>query len=634
MADTWSQSKADATKGEFYNFLNHVRVNSKEKGQIVLGRNLYDAQHRFFDAVFKGLVDGKHDFKHTKSRQLGITTASRALTVFWGGVFPGMKGYLLFDTAPHLEEARLEMISMIDLLPPHLNFPPIARQNRSMLGLGNSTSLNLAAVGVRETNSSGALGRSSGVNLVHASEVSGYASYAAIESFKNSLAEDFENRLFIWESTGRGYNIWHEMVQEAKADTAHQVHHFSGWWSKNNQIIKPEDSDYEKYAIQPPSEKEIKRINEVRDRYGVQISQGQLAWIRRKTNPIADQTTEAIDYDANTLRLQEQAWTEDDVFLMTGSAFFEPADLSRVASKSVTKDYKAYSYATGLQFMDCRIYPSPNPRSTELKVWSPPVAGSVYVVAADVAFGANPKNDRSAIQVLRCYADCVEQVAEYAWPLIRTEQFAWVIASLLGWYGNDDNEIYLILEYNGPGEAVWNSLTKLKNELTFLKYMRDQNQTGLLDIFRNVSNYIYGRSDSLSPTRNLHWRTTNTTKVPLMEGLRDYVSNGRLIIRSQDTVEEMKAVTRDGAAIEAQGRKKDDRVVALAMGVRCWLDRVQRGMMSQKRTKSNEDAKRRLTISDQMAVFSTNKLDNFFAQKQSARERELAIARRRSWRGR
>lgn len=630
----WTKEKAAVVKQEFYKFLQHVRINSKEKGQIVLGSHLYRAQHRFFDAVFDGLTRDVHDVKHTKARQLGVTTGSRALTLFWAGIHPGLKGYMLFDTGPHLEEARLELINMVKMLPPHLNFPTIKRENRYMVELSNGTMINFAAVGVRETNSSGSLGRSSGVNFVHSSEVSSYGSLAALEAFRNSLAEDFENRLYLWESTGRGFNIWHEMVQEAKADPGHQTHVFSGWWAKDNQIIKRDDPDFQRFGTQPPSEKEAKRIAEVRERYGWQITPEQLAWVRRKNNPLTDQTTEAIDYDLNTLRLQEQPWTEDDVFLMTGSSFFEPADLSRIAAKSVSREYKPYSYAVGLQFMDCKIYPSNNPRGTELKVWDGPVAGGVYVVAADVAFGANPKNDRSAIQVLRCYSDCVEQVAEYAWPLIRTEQFSWVIASLLGWYGGDDNEVYLILEYNGPGEAVWNSLTKLKNELTFLKYMRDQNQTGLLDIFRNVSNYIYGRTDSLSPAHNLHWRTTPTTKVPLMEGLRDYTSNGRLIIKSQDTLEEMKAVTRDGAVIEAQGRKKDDRVMALAMGVRCWLDRIQRSMMTQKRTKQNEDAKRRLTISDQMAVFSQNKLDGFFAGKQRERELQIAVARRRSWRGR
>ena len=76
-------------------------------------------------------------------------------------------------------------------------------------------------------------------------------------------------------------------------------------------------------------------------------------------------------------------------------------------------------------------------------------------MAADVAFGHSEYNDRSAVQVLRCFADGIDQVAEYAWPLIDSRQFAWVIASLEGWYAGDKSEVYRIIEINGPGEATW-----------------------------------------------------------------------------------------------------------------------------------------------------------------------------------
>jgi hypothetical protein len=112
-----------------------------------------------------------------------------------------------------------------------------------------------------------------------------------------------------------------------------------------------------------------------------------------------------------------------------------------------------------------RVYPAANNRSIELKVWEEPEEGSVYVVAVDPAYGANEHNDRSAIEIFKCYADGIDQVAEYASPLVRTDQFAWVIAMLMGWYGCGDNEVRYILEINGPGSAVFNELKSLRRQV-------------------------------------------------------------------------------------------------------------------------------------------------------------------------
>lgn len=68
----WTPEKCEAFKAAFYELMKHLKISSKEKGDILLGEHLYRAQHRFFDAVFDGLAHGIHDFKHLKSRQLGV----------------------------------------------------------------------------------------------------------------------------------------------------------------------------------------------------------------------------------------------------------------------------------------------------------------------------------------------------------------------------------------------------------------------------------------------------------------------------------------------------------------------------------------------------------------------------------
>jgi len=625
----WSQEKCDVFKEQFLEFLMHVRINSKEKGQIILGEHVYRAQLRLLDSILKGLREGKHDFKILKSRQLGISTFSRALTLFWNGVHAGLHGYVTFDTSDHKEEARLELLTMIKSLPKNLGFPGIQRENRTLLELSNHSLLNFASAGVRQSKSSGTLGRSSGINFSHNSEMCSWDNTEGLESYKNAMAEDFPDRLYIWESTARGYNQWHEMWEDAKADPDHQVTIFLGWWAKDNQQISRNHPDFARYGTQPPSENEARKIKQVKDQYDWDVTQEQLAWYRRKMDPGAQSSGDApVEFEGDVLKIQEQPWTEEEAFQMTGATFFEPANLTELANKHASKKYNTYAYSAGIDFTACSVYKAHNAKSVQLKVWEEPDPDGVYVLSADPAFGSNEDNDRSAIQVLRCYADCVEQVAEYAWPLINTKQFAWVIASLLGWY----KECYFILELNGPGESVWLELRDLKHQLNRGYQPQQVEERGLRDIFANVKNYLYGRADAMAPGKNYHWKTTGRLKVSIMERLRDFAEHNHCIIRSMDTLEEMKSITREGDSIEAGGSKKDDRVMALAMGVRCWEERVRKQMSSLGRTRESEQAKRRLTIHEQASMFHTNQLQYFFAAKESQRKRAQIQSARDAWR--
>lgn len=625
----WSKEKCAIFREEFLDFLDHVKVNSKELGQIVLGEHIYRAQLIVLDGILDALSKGIHDIKILKSRQLGISTFCRALTLFWNGMHHGLHGYLTLDTGQHKEEARLELLTMIRNLPPHLGFPGIKRENRDLLELANESMMNFASAGVRSSKSSGTLGRSSGISFANNSEMCSWDSNEGIESYKNAFAEDNPNRLYLWESTARGFNLWHEMWTEAKADPDHQYTIFLGWWSKDSQHISRNHPDFEKYGAQAPSVNELKKIRAVKEQYGWDITPEQLAWVRRKMDPTAKKEGDAdADFEGSTLKIQEQPWTEEEAFQITGATFFEPVDLTRIASNHTSKRFQTYTFSCGIDFFASAVHKAHNAKSVQFKVWEEPDPDGVYVVAVDPAFGSNENNDRSAIQVLRCYADCVEQVAEYAWPLINTRQLAWVVAAILGWY----SECYMILELNGPGGAVLQEFRSLSHQLRVGYQRAEAEERGLSNIFTNVKQYLYGRVDSMSAGRNLHFQTTGREKVYIMERLRDFVSTEKIILRSMDTVEEMKAITREGDSIEAAGSKKDDRVMALALGVRCWEEKVRKGMSAMKRTREFEVAKRRMTVVDQANLFQNNQITAFFASKNNARMKARTQALRDSWR--
>lgn len=629
----WSQEKISIFKQGFYSFLDVVKINSKEKGPITLGQHIYRAQTRFYDKVFHGLSNDIHDFKHLKSRQLGISTGSRALTTFWCGIHDGLRGYMVFDTEAHKEEARFELLEMINGLPDSYKFPRVKRQNRYLIELENDTRINLAAAGAKVTKTTSTLGRSSGINFVHASEICSWGDPEAVEAFKAALAQDFENRLYLWESTGKGFNLWHDIWEEAKEDSDHQCTIFTGWWGKDNQCISKREPDFEKYGVQPPTDEELRKIALVKQHYDWDITEEQLAWIRRTMAPGAKQEGDApIEYDGTPVRIQEQPWTEEEAFQMTGAVFFAPEKLTAQANNYVSKKFTTWMYQPGIEFHDTKVYPAPNSRCIELKVWQDPEPNAVYIIAADPAFGHDETNDRSAIQVLRAYADGLDQVAEYAWPLITTNHLAWVIASLAGWYGGQSSQVFLIVEINGPGDAVLKELQQLKHRLESGYQSKEVEEAGLRDVFRNVKNYFYWRTDSMAPGRSMHWKTNSTNKPGLMNRLRDFTSNALLHIRSFATLEEMKSVTQEGDAIQAQGRNKDDRVIALALAIRMWEDRVRRMLVTTKRTRESEEAKRLVTPIDQARLFSQHQIDQFMNQQRVAIRREQRKSRRASWR--
>ena len=629
----WSRDKRTVIEKAFYAFLNRCYINSRDSGRVCLGEALYWGQRYAITEIFDALERDVHDIYILKSRQLGISTLVRALIIFFEGMFPGLKGAIVFDTDQNKQESRAELEVMINDLPKSLKFPGIKTNNRAGLTLRNESKVLFMSAGVRKSKTSGTLGRSVGLALATLSELCSYDNDEGLEAFENSLSDANPDRLYIRESTARGFNRWWEMWNEARKDPIHKACIFLGWWCKDNQRISRDSIDFEMYGNAPPTTKEIQKIQLVKNCYGYDISVEQLAWIRRKMDPTAQGDEETgPEFEGSPVRIQEQPWTEEEAFQQTGAVFFAAEKLTDLTRKHVSHKFKGYMFWAGAEFTDMKVYPAENLRMTELKVWEEPDVDGVYVLAVDPAYGENENNDRSAIEVLRCYADGIDQVAEYAWPLVTTYQLAWVIAALLGWYGQGRAEIRYILELNGPGSAVFNELKNLKQKIDNARGVRTVEDKGLADVFKNVRTYIYNRVDSMGVGYNYHWKTNLGTKVQIMERLRDFVSNGKLHIRSMAAIDEMKTIAREGDSISAPGSMKDDRVFALALGAHCWETKMMAPLLAQKRTRDAEASRRRLSIVDQVSLFNQNHLEDFFKVKRMSRMNVLRQQMRANWR--
>jgi len=548
---------------QFYAFCSQLRIETKEHGlkrmDTLLGTQTY-----VMDEIAKGLEDDIHFFVILKGRQLGITTISLALDLYWHFIHKGLQGTLTTDTEENRDMFRSTLAMYMDGLPKEYRIPLIAH-NRTQMSLKNRSRLFYQVAGLR---AKGSLGRGKAITYLHGTETSSWGDEEGLASLLASLAEQNPNRLYLFESTARGFNMFHDMyVTAKKARTQRAI--FCGWWRNQFYAADPSSDVYKVYWDGKLSPEEKEWTKDIKKLYNVEINSRQMAWWRWKLH-------EGIKDDA--LMMQEFPPTEDYAFVLSGTSFFSMARCTDAvkAAKKLNPDF--YRYAMGANFQDTQVVRSTERLST-LTVWEEPIDTAYYVIGADPAYGSSDWADRFCIQVYRCYADGMDQVAEFATSEMNTYQFAWVIAHLAGAYKNST----LNLEVNGPGQAVINEMKNLKRLASSYGGTMGRD---LMDVFGSMSNYIWRRNDSLGGMSNsIGWLTTSSSKERMLNYMKDYFERQMMTVRSLDTLEEMKTMVRDGSSIQASGRNKDDRVIASALAVAAFAEQVQPRLIQMKITR-------------------------------------------------
>jgi hypothetical protein len=548
----------------FYRFCDQLSVETKEDGLKKLTKRL-GTQTYVMDEIAKGLADDVHFFVILKGRQQGITTISLALDLYWHFIHPGLQGTLVTDTEENKDMFRGTLTNYMEGLPQAYRIPMVAH-NRNGLSLKNRSRLFYQVAGLR---AKGSLGRGKGITYLHGTETSSWGDEEGLASLLASLAENNPKRLFVFESTARGFNMFHDMYVTAKrARTQRAI--FCGWWRNEFYSADPASNVYKTYWDGKLTVEEKEWTKDIKKLYNVEINSRQMAWWRWKLY-------EGIKDDA--LMYQEFPPTEDYAFIMTGSSFFSNArctDAIKMAKKIHPQHYR---YSFGANFQDTQVIKSTDRLST-LKVWEEPIDTAFYVIGADPAYGSSDWADRFCIQVFRCYADGMDQVAEFATSELNTYQFAWVIAHLAGAYKNST----LNLEINGPGQAVINEMRNLKRQAAAMKTAMGKD---LMDVYASMSNYIWRRNDTLGgPSNSIGWLTTSATKERMLTYFKDFFERNMMQTLSLDLIEEMKTIVRDGGSIEASGRNKDDRVIAAALAAAAFAEQVQPRLIQQGITRS------------------------------------------------
>lgn len=535
----------------FEKFCENMVIDSKEKGLTPLRLN--GAQKYFITEMIDGLNNGIRRFTVLKGRQLGISTVSLALDLYWNFKFPGLQGTLVTDTETNRDNFRSILTGYMNSLPKQWKMP-VKQHNRTLMQLANRSRFIYQVAGTR---AKGGLGRGTAVSFMHATECSSWGDEEGLSSLLSTLAETNPNRLYLFESTARGYNMFWDMWNEAKLAVTQKAI-FIGWWRHEGYSVPKDSQVYNVYWDGSLTSEEKKKVREVKKLYNVDITPEQIAWWRWKENEVVSQGSNIY---------QEYPWTEDDAFIMSGSQFFTVEKLSDSMRSAKQEKPATFRYTFGNEFDETELKEC-GPTNADLKIWQFPKRSGYYCIGADPAYGSSDWADRFAIGVYRVYADSMEQVAEYCTDAINTYQFAWVLAHLAGAYPNSQYN----LEINGPGQSVWAEIQNIKRKASTMK---DTHSGSIFNVVAGMREYLYKRPDSLSGGGYArHWVTTSNTKERMLNGFKDYFERGLLKVRSTDLLDEMKSVVRDGGSIAASGRGKDDRVIASGLASVLWNDQV------------------------------------------------------------
>lgn len=476
----------------FEDFTKDLRISSKEAVSTDdrgVKLEMWASQRMFLKDVAEGLDCGQRSFYCLKSRQLGITTVSLVIDLFWLAIHKNLGMALVTDDEKKRDVNR-------DILRRYVaSFPEgyfgesfsIVKDNNKFMLFSNGSRIDFLIAGVKKKSTS--WGEGVGYAAAHLTEVSSYADPEGLESFEESFAQTNPSRLFIYESTAKGFNHWRDKWKDAEANPIRGRAMFYGWWSGDTNRIERSDPLFRIYGTYPASGDERERVQLVQHKYGVKIVPEQLAWIRWKTDKSDD----------SQMTRQNQPWTAEEAFVQTGYSFFQVRNITRemkeLEANPDEAGYQAYRYVFGATFFDIKLeFIQPDEDcELELKVWEEPVEGAKYTIGCDTAWGRNDHKDRSVCSIWRCYADKLVQVAEYASDQVEVKQLAWVLAHLAGAY----RDCIVNPEVNGPGAMIITEWEALRGQMSAEWREKDVKNRDWEDALSYARFYLYNRPDSM-----------------------------------------------------------------------------------------------------------------------------------------
>ena len=550
-----------------YALLSAVEIDTKEEGRCHI--DPWMSQRLVIDAIAKGLEEGVHEFVVLKCRQVAITTVCSVIELFWALANPGVQGAIIADRTDNLERLRRIFAALLETLPAEWRSPEhrLTQNNRNGMTFANRSVIDLMAAA-----SNPDLGASRALNMMHATECAQWKSLAGVESLKASLARLNPSRLYVWESIANGFNWYYNFCEQAKKDR-HMKFIFIGFWANPTYSIPKSDPDFKVFWDGHLTDEELTLARQVKRHYGVIVKPEQVAWWRRES-----------EFRNPEYMERHYPWTERQCFVASGSSFF-PAGRTLEIHEALAEGapYKGYRYHFEDAFLGSRIVQTTNRDEVMLRVWEPPEEKGVYVIGGDPSGGGGGDANDHAIQVMRCYADRLVQVAEFQSNRPLTYQFAWVLSHLCGAYRDHLANI----EVSGVGAAVMPEVRNLRQLAERGILQAEQESDQILNMIGAVRWFLYRRADTLGGAGNVvNWKTNQDNKHYIYSSLRDSLMLRRVEFRSIRLVSQMQAIVEDDGWIGAgpDTGEGDDLCSAMVLAHHTWVEWRRAGLIARNLT--------------------------------------------------
>ena len=169
----------------FSRFCNNLRIDTKERGEVVLGKTLLGTQTFVINEIAKGMENGIRDFVTLKCRQIGISTVSLAFDLFWIFKYRALSGALVTHDEPARDQFRVTLDMYYSSLPEEYKQLRLI-SNRNAMVFANKSRLMFRVAGQKKVGGGG-LGRSAALPFLHATEISSWGDPEGLKSLRASL---------------------------------------------------------------------------------------------------------------------------------------------------------------------------------------------------------------------------------------------------------------------------------------------------------------------------------------------------------------------------------------------------------------------------------------------------------------
>lgn len=458
----------------------------------------------------------------SKSRQLGFTTLSLGLMLYYASTIPKTNYLMISYDDTSVKNIFNKLKQMYDSIPPKFRVDSNLN-NRDELVLKNGSRIAVKVAGHKE------LGRSFTCQMVHCSEFAFWNDFQqekGLLALEQGLAKNKDSRIII-ESTSNGLgNKYYEIFTQAEKGLSKYKPFFYAWYKNKEQFKVEYDIAESWYKSINNSRRLSKSKNELTEYEENLLEEGatlkQLMWRRWKLNDMSED-----DFK------QEFPSTSMESFIATGTSVFD----NRVLSER----YNYLPQSLGRQALSDLPKSLLRHLNDSLYIYDIPLSNKRYYGGIDVASGL--KGDNSTICILN---DEGEQVAVFYRNDLPVYKFVEVAYDL----GHYFNYCMYLPERNTYGLDFIHRLRKEKQYIQVLKTKKFDKITGR-------TKFEYG------------WNTDNVSKTKMINDLKEVFDEGMILVNDKETLDEMRIyIEKDGKLGNERGEgRHDDLVIALSLAV-------------------------------------------------------------------